>query len=73
MPIHAIVAVIQSHIVPGYCGYSMMRKTNQQHLILQWPFWRHDTTDIGIKLGLNWHMTHVEYANDVVHFHNFEQ
>ena len=35
--------------------------------------WRHDTTNIGIKLIFHWQMTHVEYANDVVHLHNIEQ
>ena len=29
----------------------------------------HDTTNIGIELGFNWQMTHVESASDVVHLH----
>ena len=31
-----------------------------------------NTTNIVIKLGFHWQMTHVEYANDVVHLHNIE-
>ena len=30
------------------------------------------STNIGIKLGFHWQMTHVEYANDVVPLHNIE-
>ena len=27
----------------------------------------------GVKLGVHWQMTHVEFANDVVHLHDIEQ
>ena len=26
-----------------------------------------------LKVGFHWQMTHVEFANDVVHFHNIER
>ena len=29
--------------------------------------------NIGIQLGFHMQMTHVEYANDVVHLHDIEQ
>jgi hypothetical protein len=29
--------------------------------------------NIGIELDVHWQMTHVESANDIVHFHNIER
>jgi hypothetical protein len=47
--------------------------------IVQQQFIVHATTletwhnHIGIKVGFDWQMTHIEFANDVVHLHNIEQ
>ena len=38
-----------------------------------WPVYRHGTTNIDIKLGFHWQMSHVESTNDVVHLHNIER
>ena len=38
-----------------------------------WPVQSHDASNISIKLGFHWQMTHVEYANSVVHLHNIER
>ena len=35
-------------------------------LSYMWPLWRHGATNIGVKLGFHWQMTHVEYATDIV-------
>ena len=42
-------------------------------LSYMWPFYKHNTTNIDIKLGLHWQMTHVEFDSDVVHLDNIEQ
>ena len=37
-----------------------------------WPLKKHDTTNIDIKLGFYWQMTHVECVNIVIHLQNIE-
>ena len=39
-------------------------------LSYMWHVYKHDTT---IKLGFRQQMTHVEFANEVVHLHNIER
>ena len=47
-------------------------KNNSTTLYLTCDDFRNMTTNIEIKLGFLQQMTHVEFANDVVHLHNIE-
>jgi hypothetical protein len=44
-----------------------------QHFTLHVTTLETCTTNMDIKLGFHWQMTHVESANDVVHLHNIER
>jgi hypothetical protein len=59
-------------VVNLYCRYSIMKSQSNNILCYMCPFYRYDTTNIGIELGSHWQMTHVESANEVVHLHNIK-
>ena len=48
------------------------KKANRQHFILHVTILATWNNQYGIKLGFHWQMTHVEFANDVIHSHNIQ-
>ena len=65
--------VVVRYVWPNlYYGYSIM-KENSATIHVTCDHFR-DMTQLTLasKLGFHWQMTHVEYANDVVHLHNID-